>query len=85
MVAAGIVERVAQADLAAAAEEPVVTDAAPEWCCGGKNRLIGGYSGCTPDHLPENREELPKKLVAIPASFAARMARSNLLMRLLLT
>ena len=83
---AGIAARAAQAALAAAeAEGMAVTTAAPEWGCGAKSRLLGEYSGCTPHHLPENREELPKKLVATPASFAARMARSNLLMRLLLT
>jgi hypothetical protein len=32
-------------------------------------------------HLPENRELFPKKVVATPASFAARMAFSSLWMR----
>ena len=81
----GIAERVAQAALTVVAEQMAVTAAVPEWYCGGKSRLIGEYSGYTPHHLPENREELPKKLVATPANFAARIARSNLLMRLLLT
>ena len=68
---------VRQLVFAAAMAFAAVEGAAPEWGFGGKNHLIGEYSGYTPDHLPENREELPKKLVATPASFAARMAFSS--------
>ena len=75
-----------QAVLAAVeAEGMAVTAAVPEWGCDGKSRLIGECSGYTLHHLPKNKEELPRKLVATPASFAARIARSNLWMRLLLT
>ena len=58
--------------------------AAGEWGCGfsDKFRLAEGYIGYTFDHLPACvRIPLPRMDDAIFASFAARMAFSNLLIR----
>ena len=50
-------------------------------CCGGKYRPAVEYSGYTWNHLPVPDGFLCRKTDAIPAIFAARMARSSLLSR----
>ena len=55
-----------------------------EWECGfsDRYRLAEVYIGYTCDHLPACvRIPLPSREVAIPASFAARMAFSSFTMR----
>ena len=47
--------------------------------CGGKNRPAGVYIGYTSYHLPVMG--FPVRIPAMPAIFAARMARSSLLIR----
>ena len=49
--------------------------------CGGKNHLLGEHIDYTRDHLPENSPEVPKKVEASPASFDARIAFSNFVIR----
>ena len=52
-----------------------------ELCCGGMCRPAVEYSGYTWIHLPVTDGFLCRKWDAMPAIFAARMARSSLLSR----
>ena len=50
----------------------------PALCCVYKIRQVAEYIDYTSHHLPENKPELPKNDEATFASFAARIALSNL-------
>ena len=60
----------------AVAAVQALADAAPACGCAGRSHLVVGYNDYTYFHLPKG--DAPKNTEAMPAIFAARIARSSL-------